>query len=445
MYDEPLRPQFHFTAQAGWINDPNGLVFFDGVYHMFFQHTPFSTQGSAKWWGHAVSTDLVHWRQVEYAIKPDRLGDIWSGSAAVDWRNTTGLGADTIPPIVAMYTSAGGTAPESEGQPFTQSLAFSADGGTTWQPYAGNPVLGYIANGNRDPRILWHEPTGSWVMALYIDKNDYALFTSPNLKDWTRTCDITIPDTSECPDFFPMPLDGDAGNVKWVFWGANGCYLLGAFDGKVFTPEEGPYRLGSGPHFYAAQTWSDIPPSDGRRIQIAWMNGGEYPGMPFNQQMSFPCALSLRTTPAGVRLCQMPVREIEGLREGTSTHTDLSLASNKPTNVATGELLDIETEIEPGRAKAIVWSFRGNVVRYDAEKRMLSCGGRETPVDLPGRLLRLRILLDRTSLEVFAGEGEAAFHLCFVPDPANTRVEVAAQRGDAHVRSLAVHRLRSAW
>ena len=351
MYNEPLRPQFHFTAQAGWINDPNGLVFFAGVYHMFFQHTPFSTQGSAKWWGHAVSTDLVHWRQLKYAIKPDRLGDIWSGSAAVDWRNTSSFREGDVPPIVAMFTSAGGTSPESAGQPFTQSLALSADGGTTWQPCAGNPVLGHIVAENRDPRILWHEPTNSWVMALYLDKNDYALFTSPNLKDWTRTCDVAIPDTSECPDFFPMALDDDPARVKWVFWGANGCYLLGSFDGKTFAHEEGPYRLDSGANFYAAQTWSDIPAADGRRIQIAWMNGGEYPGMPFNQQMSFPCTLSLRTTPAGVRLCQMPFREIECLRESSVTRADLALIPGKPIDASAGELLDIEAEIEPGHAR----------------------------------------------------------------------------------------------
>jgi len=344
-----------------------------------------------------------------------------------------------------MYTSAGGTSPESAGQPFTQSLAFSSDGGETWEKFAGNPVLGHIVESNRDPRIVWHEPTDSWVTALYLDKNDYALFTSPNLKDWTRTCDVAIPDTSECPDFFPLAVDGDPAHLKWVFWGANGCYLLGSFDGKAFTPEEGPYRLDSGANFYAAQTWSDIPAADGRRIQIAWMRGGEYPGMPFNQQMSFPCALSLRTTRAGLRLCQMPVREIEGLRENSVIRADVALLPGRPVDTSAGELLDIEAEIEPGHAKAIEWCIRGSIVRYDAEKRVLSCGDRETGYEAPSGLLRLRILLDRTSLEVFSGHGEAAFHLCFVPDPAKTRVELIAHGGEARIRSLAVHRLRSAW
>lgn len=445
MYNEPFRPQFHFTARTGWINDPNGLVLFGGVYHMFFQHTPFSTQGSAKWWGHAVSTDLVHWKQVEYAIKPDQLGDIWSGSAAVDWRNTSGFGEAGVPPIVAMYTSAGGTSPESAGQPFTQSLAFSADGGKTWAKFAGNPVLGHIVESNRDPRILWHEPTESWAMALYLDKNDYALFTSPNLKNWTRTCDVAITDTSECPDLFPMALDDDPAHVKWVFWGANGCYLLGAFDGETFVPEEGPCRLDSGANFYAAQTWSDIPEADGRRIQIGWMNGGQYPGMPFNQQMSFPCALSLRSTPAGVRLCQMPVREIECLREDSVIRTDVALLPGRLLDALASELLDIEAEIEPWRAKAVEWSIRGNAIRYDAEKHLLSCCGKEAHVDLAGGLLRLRILLDRTSLELFSGDGNVGFHQCFLPDAANPGVDLVAHGGEARMRSLAVHRLRSAW
>jgi sucrose-6-phosphate hydrolase SacC (GH32 family) len=445
MYDESLRPQFHFTARTGWLNDPNGLVFYGGQYHLFFQHNPFDAKWGNMTWGHAVSPDLVHWQQAENALHPDGLGTIFSGSAAVDWRNTTGFGRQGMPPLVAMYTSAGGTSPESEGQPFTQSLAFSVNAGESWEKYAGNPVLGHIVASNRDPRIRWHEPTDSWVMALYLDKNDYPIFTSPDLKTWTRTCDVTIPDASECPDLFPLPVDGDAGHVRWVFWAGNGSYIIGNFDGSTFTPEAGPFRLDSGANFYAAQTWSDIPAEDGRCIQKAWMQGGTYPDMPFNQQMSFPCELSLRTTQGGVRLCQMPVREIEKLREESIFHENLNLLPGKPFRVSDCELLDLEIEVEPGRAEAVELCLRGNVVRYTASSAKLSCCDREASLALCGGNLRLRVLLDRTSIEVFAGDGEVAFHQCFVPDASNQRVEIAAYGGEARIASLVLHRLRSDW
>src|SRR5262249_50736286 len=160
-----------------------------------------------------------------------------------------------------------------------------------------NPVLKHIAAENRDPKVVWHAPSRRWIMALYLDKEDFALFASPDLKEWTRLQDITMPGCGECPDFFEMPVDGDANHRKWVFTAANGRYLVGTFDGQRFTPESSVLQVDYGANYYAVQTYSDIPASDGRRIQIAWMNGGSYPQMPFNQQMSFPCELTLRTTP----------------------------------------------------------------------------------------------------------------------------------------------------
>ncbi|MHA1331668.1 MAG: hypothetical protein ACTSR2_11375 [Candidatus Hodarchaeales archaeon] len=143
--------------------------------------------------------------------------------------------------------------------------------------------------------------------------NDYALFASPNLKQWTRLCDIQLPGSSECPDIFELSVDGDKEKTKWVFWGANGNYIMGTFDSRIFRRESDVLQSDGGANFYAAQTWSDIPASDGRRLQIAWMRGGKYPGMPFNQQMSFPCQLTLQTTPEGIRLYRQPIKEIENI------------------------------------------------------------------------------------------------------------------------------------
>ena len=205
LYAEAYRPQFHFTPAKNWTNDPNGLVFYKSVYHLFFQHNPFGTQWGNMTWGHATSRDLVHWTEHAPAIHPDKLGTIFSGSAVVDGANTSGFRTADEKPIVCIYTSAGGTSPESQGQPFTQSLAFSNDRGATWMKYEKNPVLGHVAGSNRDPKVIWHEPTKKWVMALYLDVNDYALFGSKNLTEWTKLCDVAMLGTRECPDFFELP------------------------------------------------------------------------------------------------------------------------------------------------------------------------------------------------------------------------------------------------
>ena len=302
MYQETYRPQFHFTAQEGWLNDPNGLVYFDGEYHLFYQFdTDLAGRDSSKIWGHAVSTDLVHWHQLGNALEPDALGPIWSGSAVVDWDNTAGLGSPGKPAMIAFYTAAGGRSSASQGRSFTQCLAYSVDRGRTWTKYAQNPVLPHVAGENRDPKVVWYAPTRHWVMALYLDRDQFGLFSSPDLKTWTQTQTLTLPGSGECPDFFSIPVAGTKEH-RWVFMSANDHYLVGAFDGKTFAPETPLLRGDAGASFYAAQTFSDIPARDGRRVQIAWMRGGDYPGMPFTQQMSFPCTLTLHSTPDGPRL-----------------------------------------------------------------------------------------------------------------------------------------------
>ena len=233
LYKELHRPQFHFTSQRYWINDPNGLVYYAGEWHLFFQHNPYGIKWGNMTWGHAVSPDLVHWTQLPNALEPDALGTIYSGSAVVDWANTAGMQTGAEPPLIAIYTSAGSEAKPPV--PFTQSIAGSNDRGRTWTKHSGNPVLGHIVGANRDPKVIWHAPSAQWVMALYLDGNDYALFGSPNLRDWTRLCDVAMPGVAECPDFFPLPVDGAATRTLWVFWGAAGCYRLGAFDGVDMT------------------------------------------------------------------------------------------------------------------------------------------------------------------------------------------------------------------
>ena len=281
LYNETYRPQFHFSSKAGWLNDPNGLVFYKGEYHLFFQHNPKGNKWGNMTWGHAVSPDLLHWTQLPNALEPDKMGTQFSGSAFVDWNNTAGFQTGAASPLIAMYTAAGGTSPESQGRRFTQCIAYSNDAGRTWTKYRGNPVLDFIAGENRDPKVIWHEPSKKWILALYIDRNGaYGLFSSSDLKQWTSLQELTVPGHGECPDFFPLALDGKQQDLRWVFTTASGHYLVGKFDGTRFSDETGTQALDEGANFYAVQSYSDIPSADGRRIQISWMNGGRIRGCP---------------------------------------------------------------------------------------------------------------------------------------------------------------------
>lgn len=435
LYHEKYRPQFHFTSRRGWLNDPNGLVFYDGVYHLFYQHNPYGWGWGNMHWGHAVSRDLLHWEELGDALYPDHLGVMFSGCAVVDWQNTTGFQDGDDPPLVCIYTAAG--------EPFVQCLAYSADGGETWVKYAGNPVLGNIAAGNRDPKVLWHAPSAQWVMALYLVDYDYALFGSPDLKTWRKLCDVHIGDATECPDFFELPVDDDPANTRWVFWGANGSYVLGSFDGATFTPETEVLRYAQGSDSYAAQTWSDVP--DGRRIQIAWLRVN-LPGMPFNQMMAFPCELTLRTTPEGIRLCSRPVREIWNLYwQGVHWMEEPLETGENWLNIVTGDRFDIYAEIAPGAATEIGFVLRGVPVTYDVAAATLTCEGRTVPLPLVNGMLSLRILLDRASLEIFGADGLVALPIGVVFPDDDWTLRLYVEGGPAEVAALDVQELDSAW
>ena len=471
LYRETLRPQFHFTAKQHWINDPNGLVYFDGEYHLYFQHTPGSMVHGRTTWGHAVSTDLVHWKQLHTAaLDVDDTGWMWSGSAAVDHENTGGFQDGDAPPLIAFYTAGGERM--FPGKRCIQCIAYSNDHGRSWTKYAGNPVIGHLRAENRDPKVVWHAPTRRWIMTLFMDGSDYALFSSPDLRSWTRLQDLTLPGVSECPDFFELPVDGDPSNTRWVFWGASGGYLIGRFDGRIFTPETEVLQAEQGANGYAAQTWSDVPVEDGRRIQISWMRNGRYPAMPFNQQMSFPVKLTLRTLPGGVRLCREPVREIERLHAGTrdwpagdlaemaaeqfrgrygsgevSSYavTNLREAESRLVLADHGDLFDVRTEVEVDEGKGFAIEVRGHGIEYDADRQTLSCLGRSATLRTINSRVSLQLLIDRTSLEIFGNRGEVSMSFCFLSAASNHSLALRADDGGVRIVSLTVHELRSAW
>jgi fructan beta-fructosidase len=439
LYQEPLRPQFHFTSRCGWLNDPNGLVFYQGEYHMFYQHNPYGWNWGNMHWGHAVSRDLVHWKELPIALYPDEHGTMFSGSAVVDWDNTAGFQSGKEKPLVAMFTAAG--------RPFTQGLAFSNDRGRTWTKYEKNPVLDHIAAENRDPKVVWYAPEKKWVMALYLDKNDYALFSSPNLKQWQKLSGVTLAGDGECPDFFEIPVDGDPKATRWIFYGANGKYLVGTFDGTKFAPESGPHSLQRGNAWYASQTYSDIPAADGRRILVPWGRKTDlFRGMPFNQMMGLPVELTLHRTEAGLRLVANPVRELATLRGRRHLIKPQPLKPGKnPLAAVKGELLEVLAELTPDAAAEISFNLRGTVVTYDSKKQTLSCQDKTAALPQEHGKIRLRMLVDRTSVDIFGNDGRLYLPMGMVMASANKSLGVSAKEGEAQINSMEVFELKSAW
>ena len=441
LYREPLRPQFHFTSRRGWLNDPNGLVYFKGEYHLFYQHNPYGWNWGNMSWGHAVSKDLVHWHELPVALYPDEHGAMWSGSAVVDWNNTAGFQTGRGPALVAMVTAAG--------DPFTQEIAYSNDHGRTWTKYANNPVLGHIAAQNRDPKVTWFAPEKKWVMALYLDHNDYAIFDSKDLKHWNKLQNFTLPGDAECPNFFEMPLDGDTRNPRWVFFGASGVYVVGKFDGEKFIPDTQPRRLQNGNCWYAAQVYSDIPAREGRCILIPWgrlPNGDMFRGMPFNQMMGLPVELTLQSDSSGAVLKVKPARELTWLRRHKEKIRSQPITSgSNPLAGIQGDLFEIEAQIAIGSAKEIQFDVRGVPVTYDVADRKLSCQGCQAglvPVDGD---IDLHIFVDRASVDIYGGDGTLYMPTAMALSPENQSLKLSCQGGDSSIVLMTVYQLGSAW
>jgi len=443
VYREKLRPQFHFTSKRGWNNDSNGMVYYDGEYHLFYQHNPYGWNWGNMTWGHAVSTDIIHWTELGDAIHPDRLGTIFSGSAVVDVNNTAGFQTGDEKVIVCIYTSAGGTNPMSKGQPFTQSIAYSNDRGRTLKVYESNPVLGHINGGNRDPKVIWHTPTAQWVMALYLDDRDMGFFTSKDLKSWKFQSKIKC--FHECPELFALPVDGDKKNEKWILYGGIGEYLVGHFDGKEFKSETDTIRFHYGNCFYASQTFTNIPESDGRRIQIAW-GQVKMPDMPFNQMMLFPVTLTLHTTEEGIRMFAGPIREIENLHrhKGQWKNKTLKPGENLLSDLS-AELVHIWAGLQLHEATEIGFVIRDIPVAYDVKKQELSCQGNKATLKPVDGKIHLELLVDRTSIEIFGNGGRVYMPVGVILADNSKSLEIFTKGGNTRVESLEVYELNSAW
>lgn len=450
VYGENQRPQFHFSSRRGRLNDPNGLLWFAGEYHLFYQLHPYGVKSDSKHWGHAVSRDLLRWEELPLALYADQEGMMFSGSGVVDWKNTSGFQTGSEPPLVLIYTATG--------PPRTQCLAYSNDRGRTWTKFAGNPVLREVAFNNRDPKVFWHEPTRRWVMVLHCTpqgkkfpaapdgktkkSGTFGIFTSPDLKQWTSAS--RIEGFRECPDLFPLKLDGQ---TNWIMHGGTGEYRIGDFDGATFVPHTGFQHAPYGNAFYAGQNFSDVP--DGRTVQIGWakMSDAVFAGMPFSQMMNIPCELSLKRTPGGLALAWQPVREIESLRARRHVIQAGVLGTNNLTlpDLQT-ECFELRADFEVGTATQLELNLRGTAFTFDTAKQALRCGDVSMPLPIVAGRVQLRLLSDRLLVEIFAAEGEYFGAFSLKPNPgASLAPALRARGGTAKIISLEADELRSVW
>jgi len=381
---DALRPAFHFTAPVGWLNDPNGCYYDGTLYHLFYQHNPVAPVWGNMHWGHAASKNLIHWEHRPIALYPDEFGTMFSGSAIIDHENVSGLGDGTTPPVLLYYTAAGGTNEQSAGQRFTQCLAYSTDGGATFTKYAGNPIIGWIDAENRDPKV-YPAGDGTFVLALYLSGDRYALFTSTDLLHWTQTQTLPLPGDDECPHLFP--LDTPDGK-RWIFMGASGWYLTGSLANGVFTDDGCPPRR-FGFDFdndaYAAQTFYAVGDTRMRIAWNRWHHVGKH-GLPYGSSMTLPHTLSLKEIDGMAYLCSTPV----DLPEPTKQSAEL------PQTIPAS--IDFE-----------IFSDKGSFTLSVCGCSLSVCGStllwNDKTIELPCPLRDLTVLIDRFSVEFFGADG----------------------------------------
>ena len=464
-YTETYRPQFHFTPISGWMNDPNGLCYFNGEWHMFYQTLYLIDEQS---WGHAVSRDLVHWTHLPPAILPDEKGAIWSGSAVVDSKDSSGL-FHGKPGMVCIFTYMN----PGEGGRQSQGMAYSPDG-IHFTKYAHNPIIPQLRYQPgqpddadfRDPKVFWYAPDKKWMMIT--GGGTVRFYSSPNLRDW-KFESINEGINTECPDFFELPADGDKSNSRWVLNGAGDWYILGDFNGKVFTPKSDRIRINYGNDFYASQTWSDTP--DGRRIMIGWMYKWGYTGdlpAPLSNggMMTIPTVLSLKTTSKGVRLFQTPIHELRELREKPFEMSNKTFGPDDPPPIdLRGKCLEIVAEFQNEGSKEFGIRVRTDTegdqttAGYDAKDQQIFVDRRKSgyskinnfaniykaPLQPENGVIKMHIFVDWSSIELFANDGRRVITCDLLPPPTADGLELYSTGGKVKLVSLKIYPLKSIW
>ena len=470
-YDETYRPKFHFSPEHGWMNDPNGMVYLDGEYHLFYQYNPYGSMWGNMSWGHAVSTDMVSWTYLPTALTPDSLGAIFSGSAVIDVNNTAGFGKNAM---VAIFTSCGKTQ--------QQSIAYSIDKGRTFTKYAKNPVLPNPGITDfRDPKVSWNEAANQWVMAL-ATKQTVTFFGSPNLKDWTKLSEFGEGIGShaavwECPDLFSMTYQG---KTKWVLivslnpGGPNGGsatqYFIGDFNGKTFKPDALPYPLwlDYGRDNYAGVTFSNIPKTDGRRIFLGWMSNWDYanqvPTKNFRSANTVPRELTITDNGKHPILSSYPVREINNLKGKVINKPNLLVEKEAeiPELLKNNEgSYEIEMTIKPENAGVFGFSLNNSKnetlkFNFDNSTGFLSIDRKKSGlIDFNDRFAlgmnaplikrdayRIRLLVDKASAEIFVNEGEITMTTLFFPTESMNQLKFYSNDGKFSVENIKINNIK---
>jgi sucrose-6-phosphate hydrolase SacC (GH32 family) len=481
--DENYRPGFHFSPLKNWMNDPNGMVYYDGEYHLFYQHNPTDKVWGPMYWGHAISKDLVNWEHYPIAIYPDENGFAWSGSAVVDYNNTSGLGTKEKPPMIALYTS------ENGGDNQHVSATYSVDNGRTWTTLDENPIFTMPndlkeSNGGsgvfRDPKVFWHEQSNKWIFVITSGKQ-IDFYSSSNLLEWTKVGEFSDPKAAElglweCPDLFELPVYDSNGNKtgsKWVLTvsinptptGGTGMhYYVGNFDGNTFTRDKNSEELmwaDFGADFYAAVTWSNTynQPEDGRRIWLGWMNNpaqyaGQIPTTPWRGAMTIPRELSLLEKDEGIFLKQQPVDELKSLRDTANEViiTNKRITTENLLKDIDADMFEIEAEFNLSDATATEFGFQvrkgeneATTISYNvAEGKLIvdrtQSGKTDFHKDFPSiqqtnmtvkdGILNMKLLVDRSSVEVFAEEGTKVFTNQIFPSNSSRKIDLYAKDGD---------------
>lgn len=431
LYKEVNRPQFHFTVKRGWNNDINGPIYYNNKYHLFYQNFPFGVSWNTgfMYWGHAVSKDLVHWKELPPAMRLDSLGSPWSGSAVIDKHNDGRFGKDAL---VLFYTAF-----DRVSRKQVQCVAYSKDNGKTFQRYKGNPIIDSNKEWNtvdtRDPKVFWHEVSKHWIMVLF-ERDGMSFYNSNDMINWKRQSHFE--GLHECPDFFELSVDGDTNTKKWILHGGSSEYYIGNFDGRKFIPESKrlSYAEGKGGiDLYAALTFENMP--NGRRVQMAWgRNFGENTGMPFSQMVLFPTEFKLKTTKEGLRLFATPIKEIELLHKTTQKASNLNTkqANDFLKNIASGP-----THLKANFTLNPEGEFR---LRYNGNE-VINLGVN----DLSSGENSIEILIDKTVAEVFLNQGQRYIVISLPPNLNLNGLEFYSEKCGPFFKELEVHKMKSMW
>ena len=433
LYGEPMRPQVHFTTKNGWINDPNGLIYLNGTYHLFYQYNPAEACWGNMHWGHATSHDLVHWNEEKTALFPDERGAMFSGSAILDEKNLLGKETDGQKAALLYYTTT---------VPFSQNLSYSVDGFKSIEKYEGNPIIPHIEEENRDPKAVFCDELDCYIMALYLKDYIYCLFTSKDLVTWKELQRLTLPGDNECPDIFK--LTAPDGSRKWVFSGAHGRYCVGGFESGRFEPEQEVLSHQYGNSAYAAQTFSNLP--GGRIVRISWNRWG-LPSHGFNGQMGFPAELSLSLSENTYYLKSTPVKEIECLYNESEHYENIGISADSNFCVRlkdTPYLIKTDGLVSGGVTEMQIFGIK---LEFDFKNNEITVGNNHAPISVTSSKSDITLLIDRCSIEIFSDGGRIHMSCldCDTICDRNIPYFVVSSDSETKIEAVEMHSLNSVW